>query len=81
LCTILDIVDIDRAKVLAALSNDAFDDIEDCLQAECAEAVYADYIVSRDPKGFIHSSIPVISPEEFLKLIEENDDEDSKYTH
>jgi predicted nucleic acid-binding protein len=69
LCEILDVVGIDHTKLIKALQNDTFNDIEDCLQVECAEAINADYIITRDPAGFVHSAIPVISPTEFLKLI------------
>jgi predicted nucleic acid-binding protein len=72
LCDILGVIGIDYEKLIEALNDDSFDDIEDCLQSECAEAVNADYIVTRDPKGFVNSPIKVVSPEEFLKILEEN---------
>jgi hypothetical protein len=50
--------------------NNRFDDIEDCLQAECAVLVNADYIVTRNIKDYTHSAVPVILPEDFLKLQE-----------
>jgi hypothetical protein len=47
----------------------SIDDIEDCLQVECAFAVNADYIITHDMGDFENSPIPVISPEDFLKLL------------
>lgn len=38
-------------------------DLEDHLQWLCAEAVNADYIVTRDTKGFASSPIPAVCPE------------------
>jgi predicted nucleic acid-binding protein len=74
LCDVFKVVGIDQSKLLAALNNDTFDDIEDCLQEECAEAVNADYLVTRDPDGFVNSSVKIVSPEEFLKVLDNSND-------
>ena len=68
LCDILAIEAIDSVKVIAALKNSAFIDLEDCLQNDCAEEIKADYIVTRNIKDFEISEIPAILPEDFLKL-------------
>lgn len=39
-----------------------FDDYEDAVQSVCAARVRADYIVTRNGKDFVNSSIPAISP-------------------
>lgn len=70
LCKNLDVVGIDRGKIINALNNDDFSDIEDCLQMECAKAFSVDYIVTRNIKDFEKSVIPAILPDEFLKIIE-----------
>ena len=41
-------------------------DLEDAMQSAAAIAGSCDLIVTRDEKGFIHSPIPAISPEDFL---------------
>lgn len=41
-------------------------DKEDVLQYLSAQSVDANYIISRDKKGFINSPIEVLSPQEFL---------------
>ena len=78
LFTILTVVGIDKNKLLSALDNLGFDDVEDCLQMECAKDFSADYIVTRNIKDFENSSVKPILPEDFLKLINEersvNDD-------
>jgi hypothetical protein len=66
LCSFLEIVEIDKNHILEAINNEAFKDFEDCLQSECAKAVGADYIVTRNTADFKDSPIPVILPEDFL---------------
>ena len=47
------------------------DDLEDCLVALCAQSARADYLVTRDTKGFSRSLVPVVSPSEWLALMEQ----------
>lgn len=68
LCDILSIEGVDSAKVISALRNKEFDDLEDCLQDECAAAVKADYIITRNIKDFKHSTVTAIIPEMFIRL-------------
>lgn len=42
-----------------------FADLEDALQAVAAEAAQADFLITRDERGFATSPVPVLSPEEF----------------
>lgn len=44
-----------------------WDDFEDSLQCFAAELAGADYIITRNVKDFVHSSIKVYSPSDFLK--------------
>ncbi len=60
------VIGIDRDKLIAALNNADFEDIEDCLQAVCAENQGIDYIVTRNVKDFAGSSVPPVTPETFL---------------
>ncbi len=69
LCNIFRISDLTAKKILAAAENEKFSDFEDCLQAECAVEVMADYIVTRNPDDFANSRVKVIQPGEFLKLL------------
>ena len=65
LCKILKVEGIDQHKILCALNKKEFSDFEDCLQTECAIAIQADYIITRNVKDFSQSRIPAITAEEF----------------
>ena len=66
-CQIFTIIGIDYDKLESSLQNDDFDDLEDCLQDECAKEFNADYIITRNTTHFTHSSVEAIEPHEFLK--------------
>jgi predicted nucleic acid-binding protein len=69
-CEILEVVGISKFDILAALIDENFDDVEDFLQAECAQIVGADYIITRNIDDFINSPIPAILPDTFLQMLE-----------
>jgi len=69
LCELLEICGLQKTQVANALANEEFDDLEDCIQAESAKTVQADYIVTRNVKDFAHSPVVAIPPDEFLKTI------------
>jgi predicted nucleic acid-binding protein len=73
LCDFIEIAGVQKRQLIDALNDESFDDLEDCLQTECAKAVNADYIITRNIDDFTGSSIPAVLPEDFLKKIEEND--------
>ncbi len=60
------VIGIDRDKLISALNNTDFDDIEDCLQAVCAADQGIDYIITRNIKDFSGSSVPPVTPKIFL---------------
>lgn len=68
-CTFVEVAGIDKNKIITALDNNAFSDFEDCLQSECAKDFSADYIVTRNTKDFKNSTVPAITPDEFLERI------------
>ena len=70
LCKSISVVEIGHDVIFKALANSDFIDIEDCLQAECAIAAKADYIVTRNIKHYAHSVIPAILPNNLLKKTE-----------
>ena len=70
ICQIVKLEGIDSFKILSALENEYFSDFEDCLQEECAVAISADYIVTRNTKDFASSRVPAILPDEFLEKLE-----------
>lgn len=69
LCKIFQVIGIDSAKLEEALKNDSFTDFEDCLQMECAKDFGAKFIVTRNIKDYVCSSIKAIEPTEFLHQI------------
>ena len=71
LCEFLYIESVDFGKIIQALKDETFSDFEDCLQTKCALNLRADYIVTRNVKDFTTSEILAVTPEEFLKLLEE----------
>jgi predicted nucleic acid-binding protein len=55
------IAPVDQAALLAAQAM-AGPDFEDNLQIACAVQARLDAIVTRDPRGFAHSPLPVAAP-------------------
>jgi predicted nucleic acid-binding protein len=70
LCSIFDVVGIDKSKLMNGLENETFADFEDCLQMECAKEFGAQYIVTRNTDDYKTSEIPAITPREYLKALE-----------
>ncbi len=66
LCSIFDVEGIDKAKLLAGLTNEDFSDFEDCLQMECAKSYGADYIVTRNVSDYSLSEVKAIKPQDYL---------------
>lgn len=69
LCELFTIEGIDKYKLYAALCKKEFHDFEDCLQAECARACGADFIVTRNVKDFGYSEIPCVTPDLLCDII------------
>lgn len=71
ICKIVKVEGIDQFKIITALNKKDFSDFEDCLQIECAEAVQADYIITRNVKDFTGCDIPAITAQEWSIKCEE----------
>lgn len=71
LLDILDVVSVDKHKIIESLNEEKFTDFEDCIQSKCAGEVFADYIITRNSKDFSESKTPVVSPDDFVKLMEQ----------
>jgi len=69
LCMSVSVALIDANLVMKALVNNDFDDVDDSLQAECAIAIGADYIVTRNIGDYVKSKIPAILPNKLLALV------------
>ena len=63
-----EITTINESVVEKAL-NSYFEDFEDALQYFCALDSKCDIIITRNPRDFKHSLLPIMSAEEFLKSL------------
>ncbi|GMO52082.1 MAG: PIN domain nuclease [Treponemataceae bacterium] len=70
-CEILSVTGFSKHHLISALDNENFNDFEDCLQSECALAVGAQYIVTRNTGDFSASSVPAVLPEALLTICKE----------
>ena len=48
-------------------------DFEDAVQYSAGENIQADYIITRDAKGYIDSAITTATPVDFLAIIEQDE--------
>ena len=71
ICRILQVAGFDTEAAVKSAENIDFRDFEDCLQAECAKAVGAEYIVTRNTDDFSESPVPAVTPAAILKILEE----------
>lgn len=60
---------LDADKIISALERDGFKNFEDCLQDECAQAVHADFIITRNTGDYVTSSVKAITPGDFIKFV------------
>ncbi len=67
LLSTFNIVSLDE-KIITRAIDANFNDFEDGIQFFSAMRCNADYIISRNVKDFPHDDIPVLTPEEFLRL-------------
>ena len=65
----INIGDVTTREILEALKK-RNKDFEDTVQSECAISYSADYIITRDVKGFINSTVKAISPDAFLSILQ-----------
>ena len=65
----LEICSVDSADIHRATSR-RWADFEDCLVDVCAEKVKADFLLTREEKGFAQAHVPVMSPGDFFNYIE-----------
>lgn len=68
LTAMLRVEPVDHAVLQQALAL-GWRDFEDAVQAVTAAQCQADYFVTRNPRDFRQSLVPVITPSEFLALI------------
>ncbi len=69
LITLFEIASVNRTVIEEAL-NLKFSDFEDSVIYQAAHHAGAEAIVTRDPKGFKKSKLPVFNPTELLKMLQ-----------
>lgn len=69
LTTLLQVEPVDHQILQQALTL-GWRDFEDAVQAVAAAQCQADYLVTRNPRDFKQSLVPVITPSEFLALFD-----------
>jgi len=67
LLSFLEVEAVDGDRIRHALGM-AWRDFEDAVQAACAESSKADFLVTRDAKGFGKSAVRPLSPAELIAL-------------
>jgi predicted nucleic acid-binding protein len=65
---VVTVVPVDEDRVRHALALN-WTDFEYAVQAACAENAEAEYLVTRDKKGFKKSPVKVVTPAELLALV------------
>lgn len=69
LCEMTEIADVTKAIIKKSLTSD-FKDFEDAIQYNCALNLNKiDFIVTRDTKDFKKSNLPVLTPEEAVSSL------------
>lgn len=67
LLSFLEVEPVDGDRLRHALGM-AWSDFEDAVQAACAESSRAEYLVTRDGKGFRKSAVRPVSPAELVAI-------------
>jgi predicted nucleic acid-binding protein len=54
-----------ETEILQTALNSNFDDFEDGVQYFCAKSIDVDFIITNDKKGFLNSSLDIITSKDF----------------
>lgn len=68
LLQLVGVVAVDENRIRHALAMN-WTDFEDAVQAACAETAAADYLVTRDKKGFKQSAVGVVTSAELIAIL------------
>lgn len=74
ICTLFDLLDTTSLDIRNAISSEV-SDFEDAVMIETSIRSGADCIVTRNTRDYTKSSLPVYTPEAFLKLLSETDED------
>ncbi len=56
-------------EIIDAAFDSPLPDFEDNIQFYSAKAMQVDYLITRNKKDFVQNELPVVTPEEFLRVI------------
>lgn len=70
LCQTFEVCSIDKQRIMDAAQNLDFPDFEDSIQNECALYSGVDYIITNNSSDFKNATVPVLTPEEFIKMMD-----------
>jgi len=62
------IAPVTEGEIYRAVDLD-WNDFEDAVQYTTGERIQADFIITRDVKGYANSGIPAVQPADFLRII------------
>ena len=68
LLTTVSVAGVDETCIRNALESD-WNDFEDSVQHEVAQQIKADIIVTRNRSDYAHSSVRIMTPDEFLEFV------------
>jgi predicted nucleic acid-binding protein len=74
LLNLVSVAEVNEDVILKAISL-GWPDLEDAVQAVCALESGADFIITRDAQLFDALSVPAVTPDEFLTLLDASQDE------
>jgi predicted nucleic acid-binding protein len=66
LCDYIEITELTKLQIVKILKDERIDDVEDCMQVECALSITANYIITRNTGDFSDPRIQAITPSDFL---------------
>ena len=67
----VNIASVTGEEIYRAVDLD-WSDFEDAVQYSAGENIQADYIITRDSKGYIDSAIATVTPTDFLTILEQD---------
>ncbi len=65
------------AKLINRSMDAPIDDFEDAVQFHSASRENVDYLITRDPDGFPHTGVSVLSPQEFLAIWDTREEQET----
>lgn len=65
---VFDVAGLNKPQLISAINDNNFLDLEDSMQHGSALTCNVDYIITRDSNDFKNSTVPAVTPAEFLLI-------------